>query len=290
MHFPDSGPTTYRETVYVEDAEPSSLKESHFDRFAISKNIRLMFTYYPERTANAATKIGTILNGDIGDENPPGGINIPLQSSRISNEKGSCPPVLHNYPINNQYDRLKYLYSEMVACHPSERRLYKPNLDRSRDLSDHLPVTFTYTKDATEYQVATWNMASFDPTINPKNDKDAKDFSSRKEITKADKFTKILDVFQIVAVQELKQFRRIKENAKDAGANAKCTKDVIMNKRWYWSTKTTELGFAVNDKIRADNCKDISVAHVKGLRPTSRSAFMCDFYLKKTVRLSLYVL
>ena len=278
MTFPDHGATTYREAVYL-DPDEKPLSESHFDRFAVSKNVRLVYTYYPEKTSNAALTMGTILNGPVGEETPPGfAFPAPGVRQRVSTRTSTCPPTYHNYPIDDQNDRILYTYLELMACYPEGRRRNKPILARSRQLSDHLPVTFTHANT----KVATWNMRLYDPTIDPSNDVDKDDFKDRKEIKKAAHFETILNKFDIVAVQELSPTRRSTNVVDSIAAGSKRTKILTANKKWYWSKTTPELGFAVNDDIYPKNCKDIDVSATVG--QGARPAFLCDFYEKPGVR------
>ena len=270
MQFPDPGPTTFRETN----------GESHFDRFAVSKNVRLMYAYYPERLKNAAFTAGTRNNAPPGEESPSG-LVIPFKPTRISTQVSSCPPVYHNYKIRNQDDRKNYFDRELLACHPQNKRQYKPNF-RSRDLSDHLPVMFTHrTASGTRYKIATWNIRFFDPTIDPLSTADGRDFARRKEIKYAFEFAAIFQQFDIVAAQELKPSKK-PENVGQMG-NVKNTTKLIFNKQWYWSATTPELGFAVKASIVAKNCKDIDMKAT--VNDEARPSFMCDFY-EKSVRRS----
>ena len=266
MQFPDPGPTTYRDTLNEnsDDANP----ESHFDRFAVSKNVRLMYTYYPEHSDDANKTMGTINNAPPGEETPKGA-DI-HQSPRISTKNSTCPPQAHQYAIVDQIDRMTYYNREMLACFPANKRKYMPRF-RSRDLSDHLPVTFTHSN--TKYKVATWNMRFFDPTIDPTADQSA--FKRRKEIVFAKEFETILDKFDIVAVQELsptKRPDRFDDSTSMPGVVQ--TNNIVINKMWYWS-KTRELGFAVKSHISVSDCKEIDMTGT--VSKQARPAFMCSF-------------
>ena len=126
-------------------------------------------------------------------------------------------------------------------------------------------------------------MRSFDPTIDQKTD--AITFKERKEIKMAAEFKTLLNKFNIVAVQELQPTRNWKNAVKLPGStNVKVVKKLVMNKKWYWSTTTPELGFAVDNDIYAKNCTDIDMSVVDD---DARPSFMCEFYTEGSVRLLL---
>ena len=174
--------------------------------------------------------MGTILNGPVGEETPPGfAVPAPGIRQRVSTRTSTCPRTYHNYPIADQNDRILYTYLKLMACYPEGRTRNKPILARSRQLSDHLPVTFTYANT----KVATWNMRLYDPTIDPSNDVDKDDSKDRKEIKKAAHFETILNKFDIVAVQELSPTRRSTNVVDSIAAGSKRTKILTTNKKWY---------------------------------------------------------
>ncbi|XP_065837149.1 uncharacterized protein [Oscarella lobularis] len=154
--------------------------------------------------------------------------------------------LLHKYdPIGTREFRQDFFYEKFV---PVFERSYRTTRQKARnyDLSDHLPVRFTYQYSPFEAAVAigTWNLKNFKVNQVTKE--------TEKEGKYADEFTRIFNKFDILALQEIngKEKELYRKNLR-IGENS--------------------LGIAFNSRVNlVDDCKNIPISGY-------RSAWGCPF-------------